>query len=376
VGGARPGDERKHVERKRWGGKYVDNKSLALLDKFLFETIAPRQVRFLTPPDYARADGLARAALDQMDRDFVIGPPITVHISNPELMTGIWSAARECLAAGANQRPRGEVIAATISRLNACPYCFDIHTSMLHSFGSHEAAQSLLNGSDLRDPNLQTIADWAKATLEPGAAILRTPPFAREELPGILGTALCFHYLNRISNVFLEGSAMLLNGGGWLKGGMVAMAGKLLRPRLTSQLVEPGEFLTACAGRLPPEFVWAEADPNIAGGFRRFAHAAEAAGEESVPPEVRECVSNHIGAWRGEAPALGRGWVENAVAPLAEIDRPGARVALLAALAPHQIDESLIAEFRAIKPRDRDLINVAAWAVYTAIRRIASWLDS
>jgi hypothetical protein len=79
---------------------------LELLDKFLFETVAPRQVRYLKPPDYARAGGLARAALDQMERDFVIGPPVTVHISNPELMTGMWSAARECLAAGQSHRAR------------------------------------------------------------------------------------------------------------------------------------------------------------------------------------------------------------------------------------------------------------------------------
>jgi AhpD family alkylhydroperoxidase len=347
---------------------------LSLLDKILFETVAPRQVRYLKAPDYGRAEGLARAALDQMDRDFVIGPPVTVHIANPELMTGMWSAARECLAAGQRNRARGEVIAAAISRLNECPYCFDIHTSMLHSFGSHEAAQAVLQGHDFPDAKTQAAADWARATLKPGSAILGAPPFAREEMAGIAGTAVCFHYLNRVANVFLEGSALMLNGQGWLKGQLVAISGGLLRRRLTSQQVEPGKFLTEVAGVLPNEFSWAERDPNIGGGFLRFANAAEAAGEESVAPEVRECVLEYVAGWRGEAPEIGRGWLEKTIAPVSERHRPAARLALLAAMAPSQVDESVILNFRSTRPTDRDLINVTSWSVYTVVRRIASWL--
>jgi AhpD family alkylhydroperoxidase len=347
---------------------------LSIIDKFLFETVAPRQVRFLEPPDYRRATGLARAALDQMDRDFVIGPPITVHISNPELMTGLWSAARECLAAGQNQRARGEVIAATISRLNTCPYCFDIHTSMLHSFGEHDAAHAVRRGHDIANANMQALARWAKATLQPSNPILASPPFTRHESPAMVGTALCFHYLNRITNVFLEGSAMMLKGSGWLKGGMISISGRFLRSRLTTQKVQPGQFLIPCSGDLPAEFAWAECNPNIAGGFLRFTEAAEAAGNESIEPDVRACVSNYIAEWQGEAPGLGQAWLEAAVAPLADIGRPTARLALLAALAPHQVEEHLVADFRALKPRDRDLVNVTSWGAYTTVRRIASWL--
>jgi AhpD family alkylhydroperoxidase len=310
-----------------------------------------------------------------MDRDFVIGPPVTVHIANPQLMTGMWSAARECLAAGQQNRARGEVIAAIISKLNECPYCFDIHTSMLHSFGSHEAAQAVLQGRDFRDSKLQATADWARATLKPGSAILAAPPFTREEMPGIIGTALCFHYLNRIANIFLEGSALMLKGHGWLKSELASVAGGLLRPRLTAQQVKPGDFLIPPgSGVLPREFAWAESNPNIAAGFLRFANAAEAASEESVPREVRECVLKYVATWQGGTPELGRGWLERTVAPLSEEHRPTARLALLAAMAPSQVDETVISNFRSIRPGDRDLTNVTAWAVYTVIRRIASWL--
>jgi AhpD family alkylhydroperoxidase len=347
---------------------------VGIVDRFLFDTVAPRQVRYIRPPDHAGAKGLARAAIDQMDREFVVGPPITIHISNPELMTGIWSAARECLAAGKDHRPRGEVIAATVSRMNSCPYCFDIHTSMLHSWNRHKAAESAWQNTAFSDPELRAAAEWAAATATPGSPILANPPFASEELPCVLGTAICFHYINRVTNIFLNGSAVPMKGQTWLRGQMVRMSGKILRPKLSSQRVTPGEFLIDAARELPHEFDWTNTDKYVSQGLARFASECEAAGEESVAPEVRDCVSRYVSGWSGETPALGRAWLENTVSPLNDEHKPAARVALLAAVSSWQMDPDTVRQFRKIVPRDRDLINTAAWGGYTAVRRIASWL--
>ena len=174
---------------------------MQLLDRILFYKIAPRQVRYLRPLDYGKAEGLAAAAIDQMERDFVVGPPITVHLSNPELMIGVWSLARECLAAGGGQRALGEIVAAAVSRLNTCPYCFDIHSSMLHSLGPTSV------------PRAEAVASWAAATLTPGAQVLAMcRQFSPEEAPPMVGAAVCFHYLNRMTNVFLDPSPYLIGG--------------------------------------------------------------------------------------------------------------------------------------------------------------------
>jgi AhpD family alkylhydroperoxidase len=335
---------------------------LRILDKILFHKIAPRQVRYLRPLDYDGAEGLAGAALEQMEQDFVVGPPITVHLPNPELMAGVWSMARECLAAGQGRRAMGEVVAAAVSRLNTCPYCLEIHSSMLHSLGAPDAAEA------------QAIAEWASATLTPDAGILASPPFSPNEAPQMTGAAICFHYLNRVTNVFLEPAPFLIGGDGWIKNTVIRMAGNFLRPRLASQVVAPGQFLNDATGEtLPPEFGWAAVNPQVAGGVRRFVSAAEEAGRESVDERVRECVLESVQAWRGEAPGLGRGWVETAVAPLDAEHRAAARLALVTALASYSVDERLVADFRLRKPSDRDLINLTSWASYIAARRIASW---
>jgi AhpD family alkylhydroperoxidase len=337
--------------------------SVRLLDQILYYQIAPRQVRYLGSLSYGKAEGLAAAAIEQMEREFVVGPPITVHLPNPELMAGVWSMARECLAAGRGRRARGELVAAAVSRLNQCPYCLDIHTSMLHSHGWPDA------------PEAQAVSSWAAATLSPDAGVLASPPFSASEKPLMVGTAVCFHYLNRIVNVFLDPSPFLIGGDGWLKNSVRRMAGNLLRPRLASQVVAPGGFLTAVSeASLPADFAWAAPDLPIAGGFLRFIETAEQAGAESVAPTVRECVREYVQTWRGEVPGLGRDWLEKAVAPLYDRHRPAGRLALMTALASWQVEEGLVADFRSRQSSDRDLINLVSWASYIATRRIASFL--
>lgn len=348
---------------------------MRLLDRILYYKIAPGQIRYLKSVDYSATTGLAQAVMEQMEADFLVGPPLAVHMPHPELMAGLWSLCRECLAAERIPRTSGDVIAGTISRLNTCPYCFSIHTSMLHSFDAPELAEAVLENRAIADEKANALAQWAAATLTPGAAILKAPPFTEEQAPQVIGTALCFHYLNRIVNVFLDpmpGSTI-----SWMKGPMSRMSGMLMRKRLSNQRLAAGRFLDADpGGELPAEFRWAEGDANIAGGARRFVAAAEAAGRESVDPSVRECVLARLAAWNGEAPGLGRDWLEAAVTPARECLRPAARLAMLTALAAYQVDEGIVADFRSIQPRDRDLINTAAWASYSAVRRIGSWLTA
>jgi hypothetical protein len=80
--------------------------------------------------------------------------------------------------------------------------------------------------------------------------------------------------------------------------------------------------------------------------------------------------------WRGEPPELGRGWVEDVVLPLDAADRPLAALALLTALASYKVDRAVVEEFRARRPTDPDLVGAAAWAAFSAARRVGSWLGS
>jgi hypothetical protein len=145
---------------------------------------------------------------------------------------------------------------------------------------------------------------------------------------------------------------------------MLRLSGRMLRPLVSSQKVEPGDFLTHGDRALPAEFAWAASDANVAGGLSRFAAAAQAAGHESVAPDVQALVRDHVEKWRGEPPPLG----------FAAGLKPSARLALLTALASYQVDKKLVMDFRKEGGSERDLINLTAWAAYKAAKRIASWL--
>ena len=60
-----------------------------------------------------------------------------------------------------------------------------------------------------------------------------------------------------------------------------------------------------------------------------------------------------------------------ATEPLTEADQPLAAFALLCALAPYQVDPSIVESFRA-RPADQHVIGAAGWAAFTAARR--GWL--
>jgi hypothetical protein len=63
------------------------------------------------------------------------------------------------------------------------------------------------------------------------------------------------------------------------------------------------------------------------------------------------------------------------VAHLPEADHAEGSLALLAAVAPRQIDAEIIQELRAEPGTDARLVGVVAWASFQAARRILSWLQ-
>jgi AhpD family alkylhydroperoxidase len=355
-----------------------------LIETAIFERIAPRGIRHLRPVPYAVARGLVRDVYDQMRRDFQLVTPITLHAPVPELLAAVWSAGRESLVAAGggggsevDSRAAREAVAAAVSRINACPFCTDVHAMMLHGAGAGRAA-AILGSEDpgrVEDPALAPLVRWALGTGRPGSRPAPRPPFGRREAPRFIGTAVGFHYINRVVNVFLDASPFPLPPGlRGLRPLVARAAGAAVARRIARLAPEPGASLALLPeAELPADLAWAGRDPNVAGAFARLAAAVERAGA-SIPAAVRSAARARIEAWRGEAP--GPGWLDRAVADLDEGDRPAARLVLLAALALHRVSDAEVAALRARGASDADLLALVAWAAFTAARRIGTWLDA
>jgi hypothetical protein len=122
------------------------------------------------------------------------------------------------------------------------------------------------------------------------------------------------------------------------------------------------------------EFGWTAPRPALAAAFGSLEAVIEDLGLDVLAEMVRELVHDRVAAWDGQEPGMSRGWVDEAVAGLADRDRAAGKLALLVAFAPYQIDEGVIAGFRGIQPSDEEILGAVSWASFTATRRISGWL--
>jgi AhpD family alkylhydroperoxidase len=333
-----------------------------------------RSIRHITPVWADAPTGVLGELYQQMQADFMPGPVLTLHSPAPQVMAGVWSMLRETLLAGKVDRTAKEIVAAAISKRNECPFCIDAHTSMLHATGEHALVRAILrgDGAEIRHPQHRALVQWLADNHPPQAANPAPPPFAPQEIPEMLGTALAFHYINRMANLFLGDAFLPLPS--TLKGPVRRLLGTTMGKRLVRPLAQGASLRFVPSAPLPEDLAWARPNTAVSGALAGFARIMEEAGQAALPASVRALVQARVDAWQGETLGISRRWVEADVAPLATAERPVARLALLTALASYQVDEQLIAAVRAQLPDDQRLIQATAWASFTAARRAIGWL--
>jgi AhpD family alkylhydroperoxidase len=285
---------------------------------------------------------------------------------------------REPAVGTAVSRATKEAVAATISTINECPYCVDVHTTTLYALTEPDTGAKIATGraGEVTDPNLRRILAWAKATRSPGSPTLAHPPFPAPAAAELVGTALGYHYINRMVSIFLP-SSLLPNGA--LGRGLKRLIGAGIRRRLLSSPL-PGaalQYLPDVEGGGLDEFSWAPTGSIIHSAFTQAAAVFDTLGAHALPAPVRELVTGRLAQWQGEHPPLSRQWVDDAVAGAAEPLRPPARFALLTALAPYQIDTRIVEDFRTATGgpnADERIVAAAAWSSFAAVRRINEWI--
>src|SRR5215813_3090346 len=92
-----------------------------------------RQVRHVHPDVH---DPRTAEARRQIRRDFgMLVPPFALHLPVPDALCAGWVILREPTHGRRVDRATKEAVAAAVSATNTCPYCVDVHTTMLHALG-------------------------------------------------------------------------------------------------------------------------------------------------------------------------------------------------------------------------------------------------
>jgi alkylhydroperoxidase family enzyme len=333
------------------------------------------QIRYVSPVRRGAAHGLAGRVYEQVEREFgVLAPSIALHSPAPQVLAASWLMLRETLLTAREvDRTAKEAVATTVSLANTCPWCATVHSTMVSGLAQGPALAGHPADS-IADPRLRAVTTWAQACQTEEGALRHEPACPAEQAPELIGTAVLFHYYNRMVNVFLTEVPLPPGAPRMALGPVMRILGRRMWPA-ARRSYQPGESLDLLpAAPLPRDLSWAAGDSLAQDAFARGCAAVDAAGTRSVPPPVRDLVMTELENWRGEPRGPSRAWAENAVSGLPSADQAAGRLALLTALASAQVDRSVVRDFRTSQPGDSALVELTAWASLAAARRVGTWI--
>lgn len=331
-------------------------------------------MRVIQPVAASAARGLVADVYAEIRRDFgALVEPFTLFSPAPRLLASAWAACRESLVVGRVPRAHKEAVATAVSRANRCPYCVDAHAVMLAASGDAATGALLVAARDdeISDPALRALVAWTEATTARAHPALATPPFAARDTPEILGTAVFFHFVNRMVTALLGESPLpsrTILPGLWRR-----LAGRFFARALRREKGARSAIPALDDAPLPADLAWSAPAPPIARAFAQLAAVVEDAAAAALPAPERARIRDHLDAWDGAPAPLSRRWVEPIVGELAGPERTAATLALLAARSPHQIDESLLRAVRDAPGADERVVAALAWGAFEAARRIGAW---
>ncbi|MFF3258108.1 carboxymuconolactone decarboxylase family protein [Streptomyces sp. NPDC002932] len=316
--------------------------------------------RYTSPAPPESATGVVADVYAQMAKDFGIERAATFVVlsASPPLLTGAWAVLRESLLAGRVSRTDKEVVAAGVSLANRCPFCVDAHTVLLHATGDHRLAETIARDEQPKDPAHRQLLSWGKDMSTP-------QPFPSADAPEHIGTALSFHFINRVVSSLLTES-MLPFGLQRLRA-VRSAAGRTLARTVRRELATGLSLPLLETEGEPPSWAAGTAIGTAFGALRTAAELGAGLLSEEDAAFVRESVA----AWDGVSPLPPHG----AVLP-DRAERPGARLALLAARAPYRITDEDVAAWLVPPFTDHCLVHLIAFGAIRAVGRVEATLTT
>jgi len=332
-------------------------------------------MRYVHAVPRRKATGLAAQVYDMIEEDFFINGSLSSRSKVPGLMAGIWTAGRESVLVDDHlDRTTKEAMNAVLSQVNDCPYCGDMLISLVHAGGKHDAASCIFaeNEAQVTNTTLRERLAWVKSIATPGTKMDMPFPFTTEELPEAIAALMAMSDINRFSHVVMDGSPVSAPLGlRSIKAVALRLFGGQLRATHVKPLT-PGRALPLLPpGSLPADMKWATSNARIADALARWAAVVEHESSGVVSPEVRELVVRNLQRWNGEPMPLSRSWVDSEVAVLTGQARAIARLALVLAKAPYQVDKTLVEDVLSEDRSEERFIRILSWASFAGARRFA-----
>jgi hypothetical protein len=215
--------------------------------------------------------------------------------------------------------------------LCSCPFCVAAHGTAVQAAGARDDALSA----------------WAASIRSTTSAADPKPAPFEEHKEEYLGTAVAFHYLNRVVSVFLDDSMSPLPRAFdcAVKPMSKMIMGGVMKK---SETLVPGDSLDLLPSHNPDlawEPCWAQGSSSISRALASWSAIVEATAQDRVPAAVLESVGAAIETWQ---------WTPGAPPPTRDEELMGTplpadlvaagRLAALTALVPSSVTEELVLE--------------------------------
>lgn len=294
--------------------------------------------------------------------------PISLHAILPDLLKGIWGILRETVIIEDHvSRKVKEAVGAAVSASNECPYCVDAHTIMIIGLKDKLVADAIVkkNLDLIEDDEVRKIVNWSFNTRNFKSMVINNPPFDAKAAPEIIGTAVFFHYLNRLVTIFLGPTILPLNIH-FFKGMMKSMAAKMFSGVLNAEK-KAGEQKGSYANI--KGLYWTAENPRVQYVFTYFFHVVSELAKEHIPEEVQGFIKDQIMDWDGSDMENTKD-LDAVVSVVSKKNQPLARMLYLTAFSPHRIQDYHFKEFHMFyNGRDEQILSSLSWAsLLTAIR--------
>lgn len=342
----------------------------------LFDRLSTKTMRYVHSVPRKSATGLVSRVYDMIAEDFFLNGSLTSRSAVPNLLAAIWTLGRESILVDDQvERIDKEAMTAVLSQINDCPYCEDMLVSLVHAGRAHAVAGDILARNRLQrvDETLRRRIEWVRAIAAFGTTEIPPAPFSAAQLPEVIAALMAMSDINRFSHVVMAASPVSAPFG--LRGAQSALLrlfGVELRVTKTRPLA-PARALALLPGApLPAGMSWARPNPRMAEAVARWASTVEREAGPVVSPDVQLRVHRLLGVWDGQLMPISRHWVEEEIDGLETGDRAIARLALVLAKAPYQVDTGLVDAVFHQASDQADFVRILAWSSYSAARAFAN----
>ena len=312
--------------------------------------------------DKTEATGKLKEIYNHIKLNFgLLAEPFILHSLNEELTAGVWATLYETVLIENNvKRSIKETIATCISEVNKCNYCVDAHSIMI--LGTENKLQHNIQFVKDGKSELKTKEDkfilWALNNLNLGNEIILTPPFNKSEIPEIIGTAVLFHYINRMVNIFAIDTPLPTLK---FKNLVKYLASNFIFKKAIKKTKVKGDSLRFIGvSKNYGSFEWANGIPEIQNAFRHFKYHTEINIEKVLSSElIAELIKqgSNLNLLR---PTFGNKYLSDFLERIKSSEKQIAEFCFLTMFGTYKIQEKQI---NALKQTltDKEILKIAAY---------------